>query len=279
MYESLINGVRNIQNMIKGEYRFETEQATKQGLILPLLQALGYNIFNVNEVTPEAVADVGVKKGEKVDFKISIDNKIMMIIECKKKETLLSNKDIEQLYRYYATGKVKLAILTNGDDYWFFTDSTRQNIMDNDAYSKIKISDLSTDEEIIKSLDKYRKSNIEKLDARLDVRNSIVKVECRNLVNSLINGEVPDYVVEAVANKLNIQDINEELKFIITYTFNRELLAVYDKKKISIKENTDVDQTIKTPNDDIKDNIKSITVDKVNRASNIKLNYECPFLR
>ncbi len=99
MYESLINGVRNIQNMIKGEYRFETEQATKQGLILPLLQALGYNIFNVNEVTPEAVADVGVKKGEKVDFKISIDNKIMMIIECKKKkETLLSNKDIEQLY-------------------------------------------------------------------------------------------------------------------------------------------------------------------------------------
>ncbi len=99
---------------------------------------------------------------------------------------------------------MKLAILTNGDDYWFFTDSTRQNIMDSDAYSKIKISDLSTDEEIIKSLDKYRKSNIEKLDARLDVRNSIVKVECRNLVNSLINGEVPDYVVKAVTNKLSL---------------------------------------------------------------------------
>ena len=48
----------------------QTEEATKNALIMPMIQALGYDVFNPLEVTPELVADIGTKKGEKVDYAI-----------------------------------------------------------------------------------------------------------------------------------------------------------------------------------------------------------------
>ncbi|WP_238156018.1 MULTISPECIES: hypothetical protein [Xanthomonas] len=45
----------------------QTEEATKNAMVMPLIQILGYNVFDPLEVTPEIVADVGTKKGEKVD--------------------------------------------------------------------------------------------------------------------------------------------------------------------------------------------------------------------
>ena len=37
-----------------------TEEATKHALVMPFIAALGYNVFDTTEVTPELVADVGV---------------------------------------------------------------------------------------------------------------------------------------------------------------------------------------------------------------------------
>jgi len=48
----------------------DTEEATKNALVMPFIQALGYDVFNPLEVVPEFNADVGVKKGEKVDYAI-----------------------------------------------------------------------------------------------------------------------------------------------------------------------------------------------------------------
>ena len=45
----------------------QTEEATKNAMIMPFIQILGYNVFDPTEVTPELIADVGTKKGEKVD--------------------------------------------------------------------------------------------------------------------------------------------------------------------------------------------------------------------
>lgn len=53
----------------------QTEEATKNALIMPFITALGYNVFNPTEVTPELHADVGLKKGEKVDYAILVDGK------------------------------------------------------------------------------------------------------------------------------------------------------------------------------------------------------------
>jgi hypothetical protein len=45
----------------------QTEEATKNALIMPFLQALGYDVFNPLEVVPEYTCDIGTKKGEKID--------------------------------------------------------------------------------------------------------------------------------------------------------------------------------------------------------------------
>lgn len=46
----------------------KTEEATKTALVLPFIAAMGYDVFDPTEVVPEFVADVGIKKGEKVDY-------------------------------------------------------------------------------------------------------------------------------------------------------------------------------------------------------------------
>jgi len=60
-----------------------SEEATKNALVLPFISALGYNVFDSREVTPELTADVGTKKGEKVDYAILQDGQPILLFECK----------------------------------------------------------------------------------------------------------------------------------------------------------------------------------------------------
>lgn len=107
-----------------------TEEATKTSVILPFIQALGFDVFNLDEVTPEFIADVGVKKGEKVDFVVKIDGKIAMLIEAKPVSTRLGEAQFSQLFRYFSVTEARLAILTNGREAWFFSDTDEPNKMD-----------------------------------------------------------------------------------------------------------------------------------------------------
>jgi hypothetical protein len=50
--------------------QIQTEEATKNALIMPFIKLLGYDVFDPFEVNPEFVADIGIKKGEKVDYAI-----------------------------------------------------------------------------------------------------------------------------------------------------------------------------------------------------------------
>ena len=58
----------------------QTEEATKTAVVLPFIQMLGFDPFNLEEVIPEFIADVGIKKGEKIDFALRIDNKIAILM-------------------------------------------------------------------------------------------------------------------------------------------------------------------------------------------------------
>ena len=49
----------------------DTEEATKNALVMPFIsQVLGYDVFDPQEVVPEFVADLGLKKGEKIDLSL-----------------------------------------------------------------------------------------------------------------------------------------------------------------------------------------------------------------
>ena len=92
---SLAVRITNTKDMI------QTEEATKNAMVMPFMQALGYNVFDPLEVTPELIADVGTKKGEKVDYAILRDGKPIILFECKKCSGDLNINHASQLFRYF----------------------------------------------------------------------------------------------------------------------------------------------------------------------------------
>lgn len=106
-----------------------TEEATKMSLVVPLFQLLGYDVFNPSEFCPEYIADVGIKKGEKVDYAILENGQPIILVECKSCSEQL-DKHSSQLFRYFGTSPAKFGILTNGVIYRFYTDLEESNKMD-----------------------------------------------------------------------------------------------------------------------------------------------------
>src|SRR5437763_11879596 len=97
---------------------------------MPFISALGYDVFDPAEVVPEFIADVGIKKGEKVDYAIKHDGKIIMLFECKCCNGSLDTCDASQLYRYFSVTEARIAVLTDGVVYRFYTDIEEPNKMD-----------------------------------------------------------------------------------------------------------------------------------------------------
>lgn len=122
----------------------QTEEATKTAVIMPFFAMLGYDVFNPQEFVPEFTADVGIKKGEKVDYAIVKDGTPVILIECKSITENLERHD-SQLFRYFGTSEAKFAILTNGLQYRFYTDLDNANKMDEDPFLTINILEENAD--------------------------------------------------------------------------------------------------------------------------------------
>src|SRR5262245_60577160 len=132
-----------------------TEEACKNALIMPFINALGYNVFDPREVTPELVADVGTKKGEKVDYAILRDGKPIILFECKGCDCNLDTAQISQLYRYFSVTEAKFGVLTNGIVYRFFSDLEATNKMDSKPFFEINL--MALDDTNIGELKKFSK--------------------------------------------------------------------------------------------------------------------------
>ncbi|ELC8426062.1 type I restriction endonuclease [Clostridium perfringens] len=149
----------SVQVKERKEY-ITNEEMTKQALIIPFIQILGFDVFNPIEIRPEYSADFGIKKGEKVDYALFKENEPIIFIEAKSVNENLNNHDA-QLARYFnSTKEVKLAILTNGVEYKFFTDLNANNVMDDTPFLNINLLEIK--ESDIESLNKLRKENFDK---------------------------------------------------------------------------------------------------------------------
>lgn len=73
------------EKIVDYDVKLATEEATKTAIVMPFIsRVLGYDVFNPGEVVPEYIADLGLKKGEKIDFAIVRDGNVQMLIEAKK---------------------------------------------------------------------------------------------------------------------------------------------------------------------------------------------------
>ncbi|TQN27644.1 hypothetical protein FHX37_4368 [Haloactinospora alba] len=134
----------------------QTEEATKNAFVMPFISTvLGYDVFDPQEVIPEFTADVGVKKNEKVDYAIIRDGEVRILIECKKASEPLAVDHASQLYRYFTVTNARIAILTNGVTYQFYTDLDSSNRMDKKPFLVLDLNDV--DESLLPELRKLTK--------------------------------------------------------------------------------------------------------------------------
>lgn len=132
-----------------------TEEAAKNALVMPFLRALGYDVFNPGEVVPEFTCDVATKKGEKVDYAICDGGKVTMLVECKPANTELSVKNAAQLFRYFSVTDARVAVLTNGVVYKFFSDLDAPNRMDDKPFFSCQLDTLKKQD--IRTLGRFAK--------------------------------------------------------------------------------------------------------------------------
>ncbi|HIK07804.1 MAG TPA: restriction endonuclease subunit R [Trichormus sp. M33_DOE_039] len=138
------------------------EEATKMALIVPFLSVLGYDVHDPSEVIPEYVADFAIKKAgqfEKVDYALSINGSIVMLVEAKARGQKAEAHD-GQLSRYFnGLLTTKVAIVTNGTDYRFFTDLRDKNVMDKEPFFTFNILEYGTKE--IENLKFFHRDNFD----------------------------------------------------------------------------------------------------------------------
>lgn len=135
----------------------QTEEATKNAFVMPFIHSvLGYDVFDPTEVTPEYVCDVGTKKGEKIDYAILKNGEVQILVECKKIGEPLNVNHAGQLFRYFHVTNARIAILTNGQIFKFFTDLDAPNKMDEKPFLELDL--LEIDEHSVPELLKLTKS-------------------------------------------------------------------------------------------------------------------------
>ncbi|MEE4407082.1 type I restriction endonuclease [Enterobacter mori] len=138
----------------------QTEEATKTAFIMPFIHSvLGYDVFNPEEVTPEYICDVGTKKGEKIDYAILRDGEIQILFECKKLGEPLNLNHAGQLFRYFHVTNARIAVLTNGQIYQFYTDLDAANRMDEKPFLTLDLCDI--DDYVVPELVKITKSDFD----------------------------------------------------------------------------------------------------------------------
>ena len=179
------------ERVIKLKENTQTEEATKTAFIMPFLQTLGYDVFDPTEVVPEYTCDLGIKKGEKIDYAIHKDGQPIILIECKHwKEDLTSHNG--QLFRYFHVSNARFGILTNGIIYRFYTDLVEKNKMDEKPFFEF-------------NMEKYRESQVDKLrefhksyfdvDTILNTASELKFTnEIRNAIDREINNPSDEFV-------------------------------------------------------------------------------------
>jgi predicted type IV restriction endonuclease len=262
-----IDNIRELSARIQKQASgIQTEEATKNAFVMPFIGALGYNVFDPTEVTPELVADVGTKKGEKVDYAILVSGKPIILFECKWCGGNLDNEDASQLYRYFSVTEARFGVLTNGIIYRFFSDLENQNIMDAKPFLELNMLDLK--DPIVDEVKKFSKSSFQ-LDTILATASDLKYMrEIRRIIEEQMNEPSEDFVkffaAQVYSGKLT-QPVREQFAQITKRTFKQFIndkinerlnIALASEVAISPVEGQPLSEVANTENgkEDAKDN-------------------------
>lgn len=217
--EKITQFSRKIEKVIDS---ITTEEATKTSIILPFFQILGYDVFDPCEFVPEFTADVGAKKGEKVDYAIMIDNNPLILVEAKPASAELGAKHMNQLLRYFTVTKAKFAILTNGIVYKFYSDLEEKNKMDSVPFLEFNLLSFKKDD--LDALKKFQKDTFN----LKSILNSASDLKYFTMIKNVISDQFnnpSDQLVKVLINKniysgAKTQAVLDKFKTIVKKAFD-----------------------------------------------------------
>ena len=255
-------------DMLKGN--LATEEATKTALIMPFFNLLDYDVFNPIEFVPEFTADIGTKKGEKVDYAIMKDNNPVILIEAKGVNDDLTKHDA-QLFRYFTSTNAKFAILTNGIIYKFFTDLEEPNKMDEKPFLEVNLLDLN--ENKVSELKKFTKDNFD-IDT---IFNTASELKYTNLIKSQLNNQLNDpsdefvrFIIGDFYNGVKTANVVDNFRQIVKKSMQQFVSDFMNDKIKSILISNSSEDGIDTdkPNE-IEDEIEDTTIAQDTQVSKI----------
>lgn len=250
------------ERVVRLKDQIQTEEATKNAFIMPLIQALGYDIFNPLEVVPEFTADIGIKKGEKVDYAIIKDGQPIILIECK---WWGENLDVHnsQLFRYFHTTKSKFGLLTNGIQFRFYTDLIEVNKMDEKPFLEFDFTNMK--EQTISELKKFHKSYFD-LNSIVNSASELkYSGEIKNIMTNELNAPTPNFVkffLRQVYSGQATEKVMIQFTEIVKKSLNQLISDIIsDRLKAAlVKENvTEIEQVKVTEDNSKEDDNKIIT--------------------
>ncbi|MBQ9258978.1 MAG: type I restriction enzyme HsdR N-terminal domain-containing protein [Neisseriaceae bacterium] len=242
--------IQKIAEKIKNQKQLATnEEATKQAFILPFFQALGYDIFNLEEVFPEYGADFQKnKKPDCVDYCILKGDSPILLIECKLFSKCLENGEKDQLKKYFsacvATNNSKFAILTNGQEYKFYADLDKDNIMDDEPFWQFSITEIKDTD--MKQLYQFRRTEFNQEEITENAKQlkyaglfyEYMKKQFDNPDDDFAN-----FILGKISKENKTEKRREILKSIIKNAFN-QIIEEKINKHNTIKQENNQDNNI-----------------------------------
>ena len=147
------------------------------------------------EVVPEFTADadlLGIKKGEKVDYAIKRDGKVIMLFECKTANTNLDGEHASQLFRYFSVTDTRIAVLTDGIIYRFYSDIEQSHKMDTTPFMEFNM--LNIQEYLVPELKRLTKQAFN-LDEIISVAEEMkYSLEIKRILGEELSAPTDDFV-------------------------------------------------------------------------------------
>ena len=146
---------RLAEHVANARKHVRNEDDTKQYLVLPFLEALGYNPFDPTETWREHNPESLHARQTRADYMILREGKPIVAVECKTLGHSLGQDEIAQLAGYYTFDDAPIGILTDGVKYKFFADKVKANVMDEQPFYDFDIGAFEDSEvEILEWLTK-----------------------------------------------------------------------------------------------------------------------------
>lgn len=189
-----IDQLRSIAARVESQMdQTQSEEATKTAFVLPFINALGYNVFDPTEVIPEFTADVGNKRGERVDYAIMKSGSPIMVFECKHVASDLTQENAAQLFRYFTTTDTRLGVLTNGIVYRFYSDLDEPNRMDERPFFEFNILDFTP--HTVEELKRFSKQSFDLADTIEAATELKYTKEIKRVLSDQIRRPYSDFVL------------------------------------------------------------------------------------